>query len=99
MKTPQQQIDELVEKCKLTDEEWRKAWGEGRYYGAGDIGSTQNILKAQILKAIPFISEEIKRELEELTCIRDTDLFVEIDKVEWDTFWSQFQSPSGIEEK
>ena len=58
--------DELVEKCLLTNEEWRKAWSEGRYYGAGDIGSTQNILKSQLTKAIPIIRQEVAKEIGEL---------------------------------
>jgi len=44
-----------------------------------------------ILKAIPLLAEEIKRGLEDLTYIDDRDLFVEIDKNEWQAFWEQLK--------
>ena len=52
MNKREQYIQEVREGIKLTDEEWRKAWREGRYNGGGDIGSNQAILKAQIAKAL-----------------------------------------------
>jgi len=45
-------IQEVRREAKLTDEEWRKAWREGRYNGGGDIGSNQAILKDQITKIL-----------------------------------------------
>lgn len=45
------QLFQAPDEVRLSDEEWRKAWWEGRCNGGGNVGSNQAILKAQTNKA------------------------------------------------
>jgi len=91
-------MDKLVEKCLLTDKEIDKAWPDEVVY-VGNLESevmrcSRLVAQAQLLKAIPIISSEIKKELEGM--FKESGYVVTED---WQDYWKKFQSPSGVEEK
>ncbi|KKN72922.1 hypothetical protein LCGC14_0406260 [marine sediment metagenome] len=86
--------DKLVEKCLLTPEEMKEAWLKAcRENTTLDmLNYPQVITKDQLIKAIPIIAEEIKRELE-LESYGDprvTD-WVKISYSDWHTFWEKYK--------
>jgi len=51
--------DELIEKCRLTDEEIEEIWYKGTEWGSCKI--SQQIADAQLHEAIPIIEAEARK--------------------------------------